>query len=183
MNGILNAISSRIWPTARPAPVAAPPKPQPEVLYTVNENGFRSFQMEKLSIAQCDVVTEDCRKEATYERYSVVGLAVAGTAVTIGVLIAGIVVAKLASLFFITTIANIATHFLTTFSPLTFFCVRVVTHVAALTGTAISLKLFWNYAYGSISNHWEKAKHLDDQALQAQLRKAVENLAAIPKIT
>ena len=103
------------------------------------------------------------------------------TALGIGTIIAGVVVAKLASLFFVVTLSNIATHFLTSFSPLTYFFVRVVTHIAALSGTVTLLQILWNYTYESVQNHWEAAKHYDDQALQAQLRKAVEKLNAIPK--
>ena len=68
MGGILDAIGSKLWSTPRaPEPKAVPSQPEINELYTLNEKGWRCFQMDKLSIAQCDVITEDCRKEATYE--------------------------------------------------------------------------------------------------------------------
>lgn len=178
---MMNAILSKFWRTP-PQPIALPPPPAVEEnkeLYYRNEKGWPCYNIEKLTPAECEVAYNECRTEASHERNRAILEAVAATALGVSTLAVGFVVANLASAFFVAIVAEIAAHMLTSCSPLTFFAVRVVTHMAALSGTATLLQMLWGATTESVQNHWEAAKHLDDQAINANLRKAVEKLSNV----
>ncbi|MBS0629555.1 MAG: hypothetical protein JSS30_04940 [Verrucomicrobia bacterium] len=179
MSGILSAIGSKLWRTPQvEKPVPAPQKQPVEVKtdpYFRNEKGWPCYNIEMLSIEQCDVVNTECRTEASFERNWAIAEAVGATLLGLGMIGTGVLVAKLASLFFVTFFAAIAIHSATTFSSLTYFLIRVVTHLAVISGTATLIQMLWNATYESVQNHWEAAKHLDDQGVRALLHKTKEN--------
>lgn len=173
MNGIL----SNLWRTAttpKAAETVVPAKPEDKKgIYFRNEKGWPSFNIELLTNqAQCEVTSTECRREAGFERNRALTDAVEGTVLAVGIVVAAVVVAKLASLFFVTSLINISMLNGSSFHPITFFVTRVLTHTATYIGAGALIQKLWSSIYGAIQDHWEAAKHLDDLGIKALLRKA-----------
>lgn len=173
MRGIL----SNIWPTApapKPVQTIVPAKAEDKKsIYFRNEKGWPCYNIELLTNQTlCDVANTECRSEAGLERNRAMTDAIEGTVLAVGIVVAAVVVAKLACLFFVTLLINISMANGFSFQPITFFVTRVLTHTATYIGAGVAIHKLWSSIYGSIQDHWDAAKHLDDLGIKALLRKA-----------
>lgn len=161
------------WNTSAPQA-----KPEPQPLYTFNNQGWRSYDIERMDLKQSIVVQQSCKEEASSERLYAIGVCVGTALLGIGSIFAAIAIAKITTFVFLATIIEFEGVF--ALQPLigAHFCIKIMTFGAAILFEAIALKRLFINTLESFNGHRNYAKYLDQQAIDAQLRKAkLENPA------
>lgn len=170
----MNFVTSTFWrtPSSQPQtePTAAPSvrvsMEENREIYSRNDKGWKNYEIKFLSEAQCEFVHKECLADASYERNQAIAETIGAVLLTVGMVVSAVVVAKLASLFFIVALIKIAGPI----SPLAIFATKAIVHLCTYVGAASLFEKLIPACYGSIKNHWEAAMHYDDLRSKAMLR-------------
>lgn len=187
----MSFITSSFWRTPSADPktelVAAPAVARPAMdenrtVYFRNEKGWKSYEIQHLTEAQCEAVHKECLADASFERNRALAETVGAVLLTVGIAVAAIAVAKLASLFFMVSMVKIAAHFGGAAAPLAFFGVKVFTHLATYLATGMILEKLWSAFHTSITDQWQAAKHYDDLRGKALMRQIDLKYAPVEQV-
>jgi hypothetical protein len=180
----MNFVTSTFWrtPSSQPQtePAAAPTVrvavEENREIYSRTEKGWKNYEIKFLSEAQCEFVHKDCLADASYERNQAIAETIGAVLLTVGMVVSAVVVAKLASLFFIVAMIKIAGPI----SPLAIFATKTVVHLCTYIGAGSLFEKLIPACYGSIKDHWEAAKHYDDLRSKAIVRQIGLKFAPMP---
>lgn len=176
-NRITNLFSSKP-PAANPG--AAPAQPASSQIYYRNDKNWVCFNIPKLSEKQCVEANLICREESDTQRNRAIAKAVGGAVVAVGVVLAAIVIAKFAALFFALALGKVGELAAINFSEATYLTVKVLAHAATYLTAGWSLYKLWDATHSSVQNHWDYATHLYDQGVNALMAKAGRAAPAAP---
>jgi len=174
----MNYITSTFWrtPDSQPKtePVAAPAMrvalEENREIYSCTQTDWKNYEIKLLSEPQCEFVHKECLADASYERNKAIAQVIGTAVLTVGLAVAAVVVAKLASLFFLTMIIQIAAEFGGVVSPLAIFATKTIVHLCTYVGAASLFEKLIPVCYASIKNQWDAAKHYDDLRSRALMR-------------
>lgn len=135
-------------------------------LYTYNDKGFRSYEVDRLRVEQCDIAANSCTERASSERFSAIAITACSVVGAAAIVVISLLVAKVATPLLMSTLAGykLSSTILTT--------VRVSTHALTYLMGLIALKRLWDGTNSSIKWHQDYAAHLDQQAIDINMQKA-----------
>jgi|GEM_PF-3346713 len=135
-------------------------------LYTFNDNGFRSYEIDRLRVEQCDIAANSCTERASSERFSAIAISTCAVVGAAAIVLVALVVAKVATPLLIGALAG----YQLSSSVLT--AIRISSHTLTYTIGLVTLKKLWDGGNASIKWHQGYAAHLDQQAIDIKMQKA-----------
>lgn len=148
-------------------------------LYTIDEKGWRYYHIEKLEKKQCDIVAESTKQEASSERYKAIGFALGAIVTAIAIVVISIVTAKIVTPFFFGIAIEIGVIAGVNIPEAILFSTKVVSYTMHYIFGLMALKKLCDKSYFHVIDHWQYAKELEQQAVNATLQKAkLENASS-----
>ena len=144
-------------------------EPKPLIPLYQMQNDRMVFNIHKLNSPQCEIANDTCRSEARYQRLQAVAKGAAAVLGAVAIVIAALVLAKIAAPFFALCVAKGAVLANVQLHEMTPFVVKGLTKASIYVGGACGLKKLWNEAYSAVQNHLDYAANLDHQAIKARL--------------
>lgn len=122
-------------------------------LYSIDDRGWRTYQLDQMTAEEAKVVADTCPKEAILQRIKACTLTAGFALSVLGLGCLALAVAKLGAVFIAPIWGKVALH-LTTYAMI-----------------GMGMWTLWNGAVERVQNAWEYATHLDQQGKDALLRK------------
>lgn len=140
-------------------------------LYTIDEKGWRTYDIDKMTTEQAKVVADTCPKEALNERIKT-GLLAGGFAVAlVASSFVALAIVKLSVVLFAVFVAKVGLHFgVVTGAGIRFTAQLLSGGFASVMG-AYGIKVLWQSGIEKITQMWAYAGHLDQQGKDALLQK------------
>ncbi|MDN3505623.1 MAG: hypothetical protein P0S96_00125 [Simkaniaceae bacterium] len=135
-------------------------------LYAYNEKGFRSYEVERLRVEQCDIAAQSCTDKASGERFSVIAITASAVIGAAAIVLISLLVAKVATPLLLSSLAGYG------LSSAILTAARISTHSLTYLMGLIALKRLWDGTNASIKWHQDYAAHLDQQAVDIKMQKA-----------
>jgi len=147
-------------------------------LYEFDEKGWRTYQIDQLSIEEAQVIAQTCPKESLIEGIKT-GLLTGGFIVTLALSgFAALAVIKISTVLFAEFVMKAGLYFGVAISAEVQFTAQLLSGGFAFMMGAYGIKVLWKKGINTISQKWAYAAHLDQQAKDALLRKGyLESLA------
>lgn len=149
-------------------------------LYSYDDRGWRTYNIDNMSQQEVQVVADTCPNEAVFTRIKT-ALLVGGVVLGLtGTAFAGYAVGKLAAVSFGYFAAQFGVAFEVAVPTAAVISSKLIGSGLALYGTSVALIKVWENGKAKVEDLWGYAAHLDQQAKDALLRKGyLEHLAQV----
>lgn len=135
-------------------------------LYTYNDKGFRSYEVDRLRVEQCEIAANSCTERASSERFSAIAITACSVVGAAAIVVISLLVAKVATPLLLSSLASYE------LSSTILATARVSTHALTYLMGLIALKRLWDGTNSSIKWHQDYVEHLEKQAVEINLHKA-----------